>query len=149
MNDAAGASQVVFYSQLNNTPALTLALCAWLDIEGRGLGDGTMSVFSSSNALVGFAENGRDRVPAGVITFQHIPEGDKVWIYQGYVLPEYRGRGIYRAMWNELVLKSLELKVSKIEGATHVRNKAMRDVARKLGRTETHIVLTFDVPSAQ
>lgn len=140
---------VVFFKQLNNTPALALAVRGWADVEERGLGDGTMSVFASLNAFVAYAENGRDHVPAGVITFDHDLTLNRIWIFQGFVLPEFRGQGLYRRMWNELVLKAIELKVAKIQSSTHVRNIAMREASKKLGRVEDAISMTFDVPSDQ
>lgn len=144
-----GAIHIAFFKQLNNTPALALAMRAWADVEERGLGDGSMTVYSNLNAMVGYAQNGRDMLPVGVITFEHQEHAGKIWIYSGFVLPEFRGRGIYRAMWNELVLKAMDLKAAKIEGATHMRNASMRAVAKKLERTESYVVLSFDVPADQ
>lgn len=138
---------VVYFEQLNGTPALALAMRGWADVEERGFGDGLLNVYATLNALVGYAENGRDQVPAGVITFEHQEHLNRIWIYQGFVLPEFRGRGVYRLMWNELVLKALELKAAKIQSATHVRNIAMRAVSKKLGRVEDLIGMTFDVPA--
>lgn len=140
---------IQFFKQLNNTPALALAMHAWADLEERGLGDGSMSVYTSLNAFVAYANNGSDVVPAGVLTFEHQEHANKIWIYSGFVLPQFRGAGIYRSLWNELVLKAMELKVAKIEGATHMRNTAMREVAKHLGRTETYVVFNFEVPSSQ
>lgn len=139
---------VVYYEHLNNTPALALAMRCWADIEERGLGDGTLSVYADSHAFVGYARNGRDMLPAGVITFSHEPQADRVWIHQGYVAPEFRGRGVYGALWRTLVEHAGKLRAATIMSATHVRNEAMRAVARRQGRMEAAVMLRYDLERA-
>lgn len=142
---------VKFYDGLFNTPALELAIRGWCDCVERGLGDGTLSVSWDQKAYVvsgpaNLSAPGRDMMPIGVITFDHLPGFKKVWISQSWVQPEYRGLGVYRMMWERVILKAAELKAVKIESGTHMNNTTMRSIARKLGRSETGITLTYDVP---
>lgn len=137
---------IEFYDGLNGTPALDLAMRGWAETYEKGNSDGTLNVFSTLHAFVAYAPNGHDRLPVGVITFEVEKVSNRVWIYQGYTLPEFRGRGVYSAMWNSLVAHGIEQKMKSIQSATHVRNIAMRAVAKKLGRYEESVVLKFDLP---
>lgn len=139
--------EIVYYDGINCTPALDLAMRGWADCTEKGLGDGTLNVYASLKAFVAYAPNGRDQVAVGVVTFDHLPTEKRVWLYQAYTLPEFRGRGIYRALWEKLVEHSITvLKASSIQYGTHVRNTAMRAVAKKLGQYEESVVVRFDLP---
>jgi RimJ/RimL family protein N-acetyltransferase len=140
-----GDFAVAYYEHLNNTPALALAMKGWADVEERGLGDGTLSVYADSHAFVGYARNGRDLLPAGVITFSEEKNAGRLWIHQGYVVPEFRGRGLYSTLWCKLVEHAVKLRASTIMSATHVRNEAMRAVARRQGRVEAAVMLRYDL----
>jgi len=142
---------VKFYDGLFNTPALELAVRGWADCVERGLGDGGLNVHWEQMAFVTFAPAnlsapGRDMIPVGVCTFSHEKPWKKIWISQSYVVPEYRGLGIYRMMWERVTLKAAELKCVKIQSGTHPNNTAMRQIARKQGRVETGIELTYVMP---
>lgn len=131
---------------LNDTPAALLAVAGWVDTVEHGFGDGSLNMNSGLKAVIGYAANGRDMIPAGVITWDKNGESS-VWIYQSYVIPEFRGRGIYRAMWEALidhVTKELP-KVRTINSATHIRNAAMRAIAKQQGRSEEAVTLRFDI----
>lgn len=131
---------------LNGSAAVSLALRGWIEINDAGLHDGTMNVHAGLHAIIGHAQNGRDMLPVGVITFDHDVNFNRVWIFQSYVVPEFRGRGVYTAMWAKLVEHSAEkLHVRSIEGATHVRNSAMRAVAKRMGRVEEAVILKFSL----
>ena len=60
------------------------------------------------------------------------------WIQSVYVLPEYRGRGIYKAMYNRV------LYLAETEGVTQIRlyvdkdNSTAQAVYQKLGMAECH-----------
>ena len=63
------------------------------------------------------------------------------WIQSVYVLPEYRGRGIYKAMYNKV------LDLAKAEGIPQIRlyvdkdNSTTQAVYKKLGMAECHYCL--------
>lgn len=143
--------EVKFYDGLYQTPALELAVRGWLDCVERGFGEGALNIGWDQKAYVAFAptnlsERGRGMVPVGVCTFEYMAPFKKVWIAQSYVIEPYRGLGIYRMLWERVVLKAIELKAVKVESGTHPLNTTMRAIARKLGRVETGITLTYDVP---
>jgi len=131
---------------INNTPALGLAIRGWADCEERGLGDGTLNVHATMKAFLACAQNGREMIPAGVMTWEYDAALKRVWIYQSYVLPEFRGRGIYNLLWARMVEHAaIDLKAHSIQSATHIRNSAMRAIAARQGRFEECVVLRFNL----
>ena len=136
--------EVRLFEGLNQSPALNLAVRGWADCVEQGFGDGVLNVYTSLNAFVGYAMNGREQLPVGVMTWEYEKATKRVWIYQSFVEIEFRGRGIYQAMWAKIVEHAaVELKAATIESATHVRNIAMRAIARKQGRFEEAVTLKF------
>lgn len=144
MNELS-ALRIDLLDGINNSPALDLAIRGWADCHERGLGDGTLNVYSTMKAFLAYAPNGRDMVPAGVTTWEYDASIKRVWIYQSYVLPEYRGRGIYNALWARMVQHATELKADSIQSGTHIRNSAMRAIAKKQGRYEECVILRFNL----
>lgn len=138
--------KVVVVEGLNGTPAAELAVRGWCETVERGFGDGNLNMNAGLNAMIGYAANGRDMLPVGVITWD-ATDSARAWVYQSYVLPEFRGRGVYSAMWAALVDHAMRKlpKVRSIESATHIRNIAMREIAKKLGRREEAVILRFDI----
>lgn len=137
--------EIKLFDGLNHTPALELAMRGWADCVEKGLSDGTLNVHAGLNAFVGYAMNGREQLPVSVMTFEYDKAQKRVWIYQSYTIPEFRGRGCYTALWNAMVAHSIGLKAASIESATHVRNTAMRAIAKKMGRYEESVVLKFNL----
>lgn len=140
-----GEIRIDFVNGLNETPALTLAVRGWAEIDERGFSDGSMSVHASQHAFIAYAANGRDQLPVGVMTFAHDEDLKRVWVFVGYVIPEFRGQGIYNALWHRLVAHATELKVTSIQSGVHVRNSAMRAVAARQGRREDAVILRYDI----
>ena len=64
-----------------------------------------------------------------------------LWIQSVYVRPDYRNRGIYKTMYNEV------LKLAKSEGVTQIRlyvdrdNQKAQSVYQKLGMSECHYLM--------
>jgi hypothetical protein len=135
--------EVVLVEGLNNSPALDLAVRGWAECVEKGFGDGTLNVFTSLNAFIAYAQNGREMIPAAVMTWNFDKDTGRVWIFMGYTLPEFRGRGLYNALWASMVAKAIELKAATIQSGTHVRNSAMRAIAKKQGRVEEAVTLTY------
>ena len=137
--------EIVLVDGLNNTPALDLAVRGWAECVEKGWGDGSLNVYASLKAFVAYAQNGREMIPAGVLTFDHDGPLKRIWIYQSYTLPEFRGRGIYNSLWSRMVEHAVELKAVSIQSGTHVRNSAMRAIAKKQGRFEECVILRFNL----
>jgi hypothetical protein len=141
--------EVTLVDGLNETPALDLAIRGWADAQERNFGDGSMNCHSSLKAFIGWSDSGgvsSRRVPVGVITFENEPALKRVWVFQSYVLPEYRRRGIYTAMWDSLVLHAInECKAKSIQSGVHVKNVEMRAAAKSQGRIEEFIITRLNL----
>ena len=60
------------------------------------------------------------------------------WIQSVYVLPEYRGRGIYKAMYNRVLYLAETDGVSQIRLYVDKDNSTAQAVYQKLGMAECH-----------
>lgn len=139
------AVECIIVDGLNGTPAAELAVRGWLEMVESGLSDGTLNMAGSMQAVIGYAPNGRDMLPVGVITFA--VELGYVWVNQSFVVKDFRGRGVYTAMFSALhrhVVDELPA-VRSIRSATSVKNKVMRQIAHKQGRREEAIILHLDI----
>ena len=121
--------------------AIELCLRGWNELFAKGLTDGRLAFHAQMSAVVANAANGRDYEPAGVVLFGLEPEFKRCWITLSYVKEEYRGRGVYSAMYVGLRAEALRMGIRTIESATHIRNQAMREVAKRQGRLEEFVIL--------
>ena len=121
--------------------AIELCLRGWNELFAKGLTDGRLVFHERMSAMVAHAQNGRDFETAGVVLFGLEPEFKRCWVTLSFVKEEYRGRGIYTAMYVGLRAEALRMGLRTIESATHVRNVAMRAVAKRQGRPEEFVIL--------
>ena len=63
------------------------------------------------------------------------------WIQSVYVMPEYRGRGIYKAMYNRVLDLAKNARVSQIRLYVDKENITAQTVYQKLGMEECHYCL--------
>jgi GNAT superfamily N-acetyltransferase len=134
--------QISHYAGIDGTPAVGLALRGQHECIAAG-GDQAVGLHHSYQAILATV----DAEPIGVIIWFEQKEQHRIWLQLGYVLPEYRGRGIYSMLWDQLVDKARELKQPAIWSGTAVGNATMRGVARKQGRKEVAVSLKFEVPA--
>lgn len=121
--------------------AIELCLRGWNEMFAKGLTDGRLIFHERMSAMVAHAANGRDFEAAGVILFGLEPEFKRCWITLSFVREEYRARGIHTAMYVGLRAEAMRMGVRSIESAVHVRNVAMRAVAKRQGRAEDFVIL--------
>jgi GNAT superfamily N-acetyltransferase len=131
-----------YFEGFNRTPATVLAVRGWLDLNERGLGEPVLNLSWDANVIGAF--DGETCV--GVIVWQHVKWSKQIFIDLSYVDPAARRHGVYRAMWDALVVKAQEIGVAFIYGITDAANEAMRAVAKEVGREECGISLRFAVP---
>jgi GNAT superfamily N-acetyltransferase len=127
--------------------AVQLAVRGWLEMEERGYGSGrNVPPFTSdSQALAAIVANGQEKMVGGVITFTTDQALSRLWIDMSYVMPEFRGTGVYRSMWEALVRIAVANNFATIESATSMRNAPMRAVAKKMHRVEEAVYLVYKV----
>ena len=140
------ALNVRYLKQLGGTPYLGFAVQAHAALLDEGLADPTTAMVGwGTSAMV--AHVGRDMLACGIITFNHAEWDNRFDIGVGYVMPDYRRRGIYRLMWDELVLEAQRLKVARIYSAVKISNASMMKVATALGRHAESFNVLFEVPA--
>jgi hypothetical protein len=129
---------------LNRTPALSLAVRGWMALIESGHCPNIIQIFADQNALLAsIAEK-----PVGVLTYRHDRVLKELLIGIGYVLPEYRRRGVYHLLWDALVAKAQEFGIPQIVSTTFVGNDGLRAVARAQERSESQLVLEYEVPKS-
>ncbi|MGJ5163200.1 GNAT family N-acetyltransferase [Bradyrhizobium sp. HKCCYLR1051] len=135
------AISLTHFDHLDNTPAVRLALRGhWETAEAQGVDE--VGLHYSYNAILASV----DAEPVGVIVWEDQPKQGRIWLQLGYVVPEWRGRGVYSRLWIELTQKARELKRASIWSATGTGNARMRAVAKAQGRREIAVSLRWDVP---
>lgn len=128
------------YDGVCRTPALKLAVEGWNALLQAGLVEEVALIGWDNKAFVAFI--GKD--PIGVLTYSSQADYAKQYhVNIGYVLPAHRRKGVYAKMWEALVKKAREAGIKNIESATAMENKAMRAQAKKMGRTERGVLLTY------
>lgn len=138
---APGLKLDLHESAMASPTVIGLCLKGWNELFAKGLSDGRLELHAGLSAIVGVAANGRDELAVGVMLYSIEPALKRMWVTLSYVEPEFRGRGIYRALWNALVAEAGTREIDVIEGATHVRNTGMRAVAQRLGRAEEFVIM--------
>lgn len=135
--------KILHFDGINQTAAFAIALEGHLALIREGLSQPAQIVSWDDRAIVAMIGD----EPAGVMNWREVKHWREVSLDLGYVRPAYRRRGVYRAMWNALVVKAAEVGARRIIASTHVDNAAMRATAAKLGRYEAAVSLWFDLPS--
>lgn len=133
--------------QLGGTPFLGLAVQVHAALIEEGFADPTAQMVNWDTRAV-VALSGRELTPAGIITYSAMEWIKCFDIGLGYVLPDWRRRGIYRQMWDELVAVAQEQKIAKIYGAISINNAPMLKVSVALGRRVKSQTVVFDVGAA-
>ena len=136
------AVRIKHYKNLARTPALPLVVVGWSELIKNNHVLNAVLVFWDDEALVAFCKNR----PVGVLTYIFIEHLKCFDIRIGYVVPEFRRQGIYEQLWQALVKRAQDQNVLAIESSTAMENKVMRDFAKKMGRRERGVLLTFEVP---
>lgn len=132
------------YQGLDGTPAVGIALRGQADCIDDG-GEHAVGLHWSYNGITATLDG---KVVGVIVWIDQQKEIRRIWLQLGYVLPEFRGRGIYSALWKALVAKAQEMKCPQIQSAAAFNNHRMRDVAKAQGRVEFAVNLRFDVPEA-
>jgi len=113
-----------------------------LDLDWAKVTQGVRAVFDKPSLGAYWVARSSDQIVACLLT---IPEwsdwrnGTVVWIHSVYVLPEYRGRGVFRRMFDTLqhqVLESTDLIGLRLY--VDRRNTAAQQVYKQLGMDSQH-----------
>ena len=136
--------EINHYEGMDGTPAVAIALLGQLECLNEG-GERAVGLHWSYNAITATVEN---KVVGVIVWFDQTKESKRIWLQLGYVLPAFRGKGIYSHLWRALVEKARQMKCPEIHSATRFDNHHMREVAKAQGRVEYAVSLRFRVPEA-
>jgi len=125
--------------------ASILAVRAQAELISKGFADSRAEISASWECVLVAVEQGREFVPAGMISFAHDAPIGRMWLQLSYVVEEYRGRGVYKLMYNAVRTIAQQRKCRTIESATHIKNTAMRAIGKKLGRTEEFVIMVDEL----
>lgn len=129
---------------------LELCVHAWSDLLKNKLVKNNINVLSSyTKFLTAYVEDEAEesgRRAVGVLAISDMDWCGTYNINLGYVIPEYRQKGVYTVLWNVLVDLAQQKNYGTIEGSTHSDNDPMRAHMKKMGREETSRNFVFVVP---
>lgn len=125
--------------------ACVLALQGVVELNAKGLADSRFETCLHWECVLVKMPVGHDLVPAAVLCFTHDAPRALLWVQLSYVAEQFRGRGVYKAAYAALRQIAQHRTCRSIEGATHVKNTAMRTVAKRMGRREEFVILVDDI----
>jgi GNAT superfamily N-acetyltransferase len=128
------------YEHINYTPAVVLAMRGWLELNDKGIGEQAASVHWEQHGIVAFA----DSKAVGVITWTEQKPLAAAYAEQVYVIPEWRRKGIFKLMWDELEEWAAEKEFYTIRLGTHPMNTLARSIYDRMGRLHG-LFYEFDV----
>lgn len=140
---------VTWFDTLGASPrAAQFAMLGWLEMIEKGYIDGLADLAFHINMPCGVASvhGAGEPMPAGVMVYSIDATLGRIWIDMSWTAHEYRGQGVYTAMWQAMIANARSLGMSKIQSATSIRNEGMRRIAKKQGRIERVIQLDYMVP---
>jgi GNAT superfamily N-acetyltransferase len=132
---------ITHYEGIDGTPCVALAMRGMAELLADGGGEQFVGLHHSYNGIT--ATIGDNVV--GVLIWFDQPTSHRIWLQLGYVLPPYRGQGVYDALWDALLDKARGLKRPRIDSAARLDNYVMRAVAKKQGRVEHAVLLKYEV----
>ena len=122
------------YKSINRTDVMPCYYKAMLDLLENGLSG--YWYFTQCKALKAIVAKDNDKL-IGFIAYDY--NDAYLSIYLGWVDIDYRGKGIYKQMYNDLVVVAKDLNMVQIDGWIHKDNESVIKVMEKLGRVPEHI----------
>jgi GNAT superfamily N-acetyltransferase len=114
--------------QIEGSPVVLFVARAWCALMKEGQWDSN-SVLVSPELQCVFALDGRRIV--GCLTF-HVDEGDAT-INIAYVVPSYRGRGVYRLLHDEFIVQAKAQEAKTVLNICYPSNAGIQETCKKLG----------------
>lgn len=118
------------YDGCSNTPANLFIMKAYVDLVENKFADNVYGANWDDKVIAAFIKN----QCVGVLNWEKVKWNRTIVIKIGYVDKDFRRKGIYTKLWNELISKARDEKIYIIEGGTYVDNKIMQSTMIKLRR---------------
>lgn len=135
--------RIDYYADLRESPALPLVEDYKSEISRRGFGQSSKGVAVSENPWTVVAMDG-DKCVGFALHFPY-PSVNALWIEASYVDPDYRRRGIHKAMFERVVLQAKIEGCESVQSAAHVNNKESIASMKRQGREVFGLMFTYDV----
>lgn len=137
--------EIKHFRQISGSRAMEIAIEGEAFLHAQGFSSPHLHVQWNHEALVADV----DGEAAGILVYADVDWKNEVWVVLGYVRPHFRRRGIYRALWEALVVRARQAGRPRIGGDTSIKNKAMQQTMEALGRRPVAIIYDFDVPEEE
>ena len=132
------------HKSINGTPALRLAIEAEAHLQAHSLIGPYQLTQWNQQALTAWLGN----EIVGILTYQDEDWRNEFAVILGYVVPHHRNQGIYRALWEALIIRARDAGRPRIIGGTSPHNTTMLSTMEALGRRAFQILFAFDVPES-
>lgn len=99
------------------------------EISMAGMGDPQLA---DQNGVL-WVEDGAGN-PVGFLAYSWDEEAEEIWIELSFILPEYRRKGIYTALFERLVQIANRKGASSVRSGIHPNNEPMLKAAVSTGR---------------
>ena len=120
--------QIKYVAQIEGSPVVPYVARAWLALMKDGQWDSN-SVLVSPELQCVFALDGRRVV--GCLTF-HIEDAEAV-VNIAYTSPDYRGRGVYKAMHERFVQEAKAQSARYVLNICYPSNTGIQETCKRLG----------------
>lgn len=143
MTDLAVETAEIPY--LGGTPYAGFAVRAHAALIEEGLSEPhEVMVYNDQSAIVARLATGE---PIGIVTFTKVDATNSFFIRIGFVVPDFRRRGVFRLMQDELFITAERRGVTRIEFASMIGNTVMNRVATSVGYHVRAQVYRMDLPT--
>jgi ribosomal protein S18 acetylase RimI-like enzyme len=117
-----------YRQQIEGSPVVRFVAKAWVALMDDKQWDST-SVLVTGNLQCVYARDGNK--VTGCLTF-HV-DAEQAVVNIAYVLPKYRGQGIYRQMHDAFVEQAKKQEAKELVNICYPSNTGIRETVRKLG----------------
>ena len=124
-------------------PAVRLALAGLLELHRRGWTEECSTGLGYDSPAV-VAWEGDQAIGVMVCSLQEWKACLSIDV--GYVRPDRRGLGVYRALWEAAIGLAKAKGCRRIAGTTHRENEAMQAVMERLGRSLVWLGYEYRLP---
>lgn len=122
--------RVRYVNQIEGSPVVRFVATAWCALMKEGQWDSN-SVLVSPDLQCVFVLDARRIV--GCLTFHIEDEGEEAVINIAYVVPSYRGKGVYRMLHTEFVSQAKQQGAKTVLNICYPSNDGIQMTCKKLG----------------
>lgn len=123
------------FDQLNGSPAVPLIIKGLAELNNAGMLGDQLLVDDDHGAILATAYGHDLSIPVGALAYRDLTWCNNFWVSLVWVDPGYRRQGVYRKMFDQVVLLAKKRGRLKISLGLHKGNAASRAAAESFGLT--------------